>query len=256
MTTNLHTFHCQKLVRDRKPADLERQGLTLETKTLEGPDLVYALFDKIGCEVYEAEQAYQAGHRTEIKNELSDGKNALDGLIQVLKIENFEALCAEREEKFGCYSLGVCLHQSPHAQGCCPHQGLKLVRNKKPDFLKAQGQDVKVSVIQGADLIKHLFEKIQCEKMEAIVAYKAGNHEETVKELTDVANALCSLVDVLKIEDFKAICDQRQAELGSYVGGCCLTKLHVPHDHPEFKKFEAHCSAHTHNQSCSVKNCS
>lgn len=251
-----HTFYCHKLVRDKKPDFLRKNNVIVDTTVLQGDDLICALFDKIRCEAREAHEAYRAENHAETEKELSDTQEALYSLIDVLDVKDFKERCDQRVEELGCYSCGVCMAQTEQDAGCCPNKGFKLVRHKKPEIFEKKGQVVKTCTIQGPELIKKLFEKIQCETVEALQGHKAGDRNETIKELTDVQNALCSLVETLKYKDFDALYQERKEKLGSYRPGVSIVSLNVPHDHPNFEMFQRQCQNHTHPQSCTKKECS
>jgi predicted house-cleaning noncanonical NTP pyrophosphatase (MazG superfamily) len=94
-------FRVDKLIRDKLPAMMEAQGLTVFTRRLDDAEFVARLKDKL---VEEAAEAQRAGDRAELIDELADLREVMLALAVAAGVEETEIEArrlAKRAERGG-----------------------------------------------------------------------------------------------------------------------------------------------------------
>jgi predicted house-cleaning noncanonical NTP pyrophosphatase (MazG superfamily) len=98
----------------------------------------------------------------------------------------------------------------------------KLVRDRIPEIIAANGETPHYHTVRGEELASLLFAKLVEEAQE--VAEAKGNQEEVMKELADVREVMESLVNELGLldEEIEQLKLQRREERGGFSTGTFL----------------------------------
>lgn len=100
MKTSIECFKVDKLIRDKIPAIQEANRIVVSTRTLENPEFISRLKDKL---IEEAKECFEAESKDELCEEIADVLEVINALSEVtgLSMEQIENKRIEKKEAKG-----------------------------------------------------------------------------------------------------------------------------------------------------------